>query len=53
MAELTDAAAAVDRRGRRRLELALPLAIVVLDQVTKAMIRTKLPLHESVSIIPA
>ena len=52
MAELTDAAVAVQPGGRRRIELALPLAIVIIDQVTKAMIRTKLPLHESVSIIP-
>jgi len=52
MAELTNTAAAVRPRGRWRIELAIPLAIVVLDQVTKAMIRTKLPLHDSVSIIP-
>jgi signal peptidase II len=52
MAELTDAAAVVEPRGRWRIEIALPLAIVVLDQITKAIVRTKLPLHESVSIIP-
>jgi signal peptidase II len=36
----------------RRLELWLPLAIIVLDQVTKALVRSWLPLHESVDVIP-
>jgi signal peptidase II len=52
MAELMDAAAAVHPRRRRLIEIAVPLAIVVLDQLTKAIVRTKLPLHDSVSIIP-
>jgi signal peptidase II len=45
-------AAPVERVERRRLELWLPLAIVVLDQMTKAAIRATLPLHESVTIVP-
>ena len=36
----------------RRLEIWLPLAIVVLDQLSKAAIRATLPLHQSVTIIP-
>lgn len=40
-----------DRLGRRRLEIWLPLFIVVLDQITKAVVRSALRLHESVSVI--
>src|SRR4051794_21535675 len=36
----------------RRLELWLPLAIVIVDQSTKAMVRATLPIHESVTIVP-
>jgi signal peptidase II len=36
----------------RRLEIWLPILIVVLDQITKAIVRAMLPLHESVTIIP-
>ena len=36
----------------RRLEIWLPLVIVVLDQLTKAAVRATLPLHQSVTIIP-
>src|SRR5215467_3693914 len=36
----------------RRLEIWLPIAIVAIDQVTKALIRATLPLHQSVTIIP-
>ena len=36
----------------RRLELWLPILIVVLDQITKALVRAMLPLHSSVTIIP-
>ena len=39
-------------RPRRRLEIWLPVVIVALDQVTKAMVRRTLPLHESVTVIP-
>jgi signal peptidase II len=37
---------------RRRLELWLPLVVIAVDQLTKALVRELLPLHESVSIIP-
>ncbi|OFW20434.1 MAG: signal peptidase II [Acidobacteria bacterium RIFCSPLOWO2_02_FULL_65_29] len=30
----------------------LPLAVVAIDQITKALVRQMLPLHESVSIVP-
>jgi signal peptidase II len=36
----------------RWLEVWLPLAILVFDQITKALIRAELALHESVTIIP-
>ena len=36
----------------RRLEIWLPVLIVVIDQITKAMIRASLGLHESVTVIP-
>ena len=36
----------------RRLELIVALAVVILDQVTKAMVRPALALHESVVAIP-
>jgi signal peptidase II len=36
----------------RRLELWLPLTIVIVDQLTKALVRSLLPLHESVTLIP-
>src|SRR5437867_10184982 len=36
----------------RRIELLLPVAIVVLDQLTKAIVRATLPLHTSVTVIP-
>src|SRR5918999_1625627 len=38
-------------RGRTS-ELWIAAIIVVLDQVTKAVIKAKLPLHESVTVIP-
>ena len=41
------------RRSRGwRLELWLPVAIIVLDQITKLMVRRQLPLHSSVTVIP-
>jgi signal peptidase II len=43
---------ALGAQGRRRLELWLPIAVVVLDQVTKALVRVKVPLHDSVTIVP-
>jgi signal peptidase II len=36
----------------RRFELWLPAVIVLCDQVTKAIVRRTLPLHESVAVIP-
>jgi signal peptidase II len=38
-------------RGRTS-ELWIAAGVVVLDQATKALVRAKLPLHESVSVIP-
>jgi signal peptidase II len=36
----------------RRLEIWLPIAIMVLDQITKLIVRQRLPLHDSVTVIP-
>ncbi len=36
----------------RRLEIWLPAAIVVADQITKYLVRRSLPLHDSVSVLP-
>ena len=36
----------------RRLEIWVPVLIVVLDQLTKAIVRYTLPLHSSVTVIP-
>jgi signal peptidase II len=36
----------------RRIEIWLPTAIVVLDQITKAMVRAMVPLSSSVEIVP-
>jgi signal peptidase II len=38
--------------GRRIPELWIAVAIVALDQATKAIVKAKLPLHESVTVIP-
>jgi signal peptidase II len=38
--------------GGRRIEIWLPLVIVVLDQLTKALVRATLPLNESTTVIP-
>jgi signal peptidase II len=38
-------------RGRTS-ELWIAAIVVVLDQITKAVVRAKLPLHESVTVIP-
>jgi signal peptidase II len=38
--------------ARRTLEIWLPFVILVLDQVTKELIRRTLPLHESITVIP-
>jgi signal peptidase II len=39
-------------RPRRHLEIWVPLAIVVFDQITKAIVRASVPLHQSVTVIP-
>jgi signal peptidase II len=44
--------AAADPMPRRRLEIVLPVSIIVIDQVSKAIVRATLPLHESMTIIP-
>jgi signal peptidase II len=36
----------------RRLEVWLPILIVAIDQATKAMVRAKVPVHDSVTVIP-
>ncbi len=36
----------------RRLEIWLPILIVILDQLTKALVRARLPLHSSVTVVP-
>jgi signal peptidase II len=36
----------------RRLELAIVLIVVVLDQITKMLVRNALALHDSVEVIP-
>jgi signal peptidase II len=36
----------------RRLEIIVALLVVVLDQITKALVRPALALHESVEVIP-
>lgn len=36
----------------RRLEIGIVLVVIVLDQVTKALVRNALALHESIDVIP-
>ena len=36
----------------RRLEIVEPIVIVVLDQLTKALVRSTVPLHASITVIP-
>ena len=36
----------------RRIEIWLPALVVVCDQLTKAIVRRTLPLHESVAVVP-
>ena len=47
-----DAVTVWEHRPPRRLELWLPIVIVALDQLTKAIVRSALPLHGSVTIVP-
>ena len=44
--------AVVERALPRRLEIWLPIAIVVLDQLTKALVRAYVPVYSSVTIVP-
>jgi signal peptidase II len=44
--------AVLSRPRARRVEIWLPIAVVVLDQVTKALVRSRVPLHDSVTIVP-
>src|SRR5258705_9597964 len=37
---------------RRRIEIWLPILVVILDQVTKALVRQMVPLHSSLAIVP-
>lgn len=37
---------------RRRIEIWLPILVVILDQATKALVRQMVPLHSSVAIVP-
>ena len=38
--------------GPRRLELIVAVSVVILDQITKALVRPALALHESKEVIP-
>jgi signal peptidase II len=49
MAELTGA---LPGTRSRRVELLVPLVVVVLDQLTKWLVRTRVALHDSVEVIP-
>ena len=44
--------AAASASPPRLLEFVLPMLIVAVDQATKAMVRTSVPVHDSVTIIP-
>ena len=44
--------AAAQEKPPRHLEVGLPILIVVLDQISKAMVRAMVPVHDSVTIIP-
>src|SRR5260221_9686742 len=49
---MIDASTSVRPGFFRRYELWLPGLIVLFDQITKALVRRMLPLHESVTVIP-
>jgi signal peptidase II len=36
----------------RRLEIWLPIVVIAIDQLTKAIVRAQLPLHASVTLVP-
>src|SRR5499427_2465124 len=37
---------------RRRIEIWLPFAVIALDQLTKALVRSQLTMYSSVTIVP-
>ncbi len=41
-----------ERRRRYGLEAALIAGVIVLDQVTKLLVRAEIPIHDSVTVIP-
>jgi len=41
-----------ERAGGIRLGVWIPIVIVVLDQITKAVVRQTLALHESITVVP-
>jgi len=41
-----------DRARLHRFEVGLTAAIVIVDQITKALVRANIPLHDSVPVIP-
>jgi signal peptidase II len=49
---VVSSAAADDTPRARHIEIWLPLVIVAADQVSKAVVRATLPLHESVTVVP-
>lgn len=38
--------------AHRRLELVVAVVVIVLDQITKAIVRAEMTLHESIEVIP-
>jgi signal peptidase II len=49
---MPEAIAPKPRASFRHIEIWLPILIVVADQITKAMIRARLPLYASMTIVP-
>jgi signal peptidase II len=41
-----------ERAAPRRLEVWLPIAIIVADQITKALVRSRLPLYARMVVVP-
>ena len=49
---MAEASVAQSSARWRRLELWVPLLVVALDQLTKWLVRVRVPLHDSVQVIP-
>jgi len=50
---MAESSVAIPRpRPARRLDVSLPLIIVFLNQVSKAIVRRMLPLHDSIPVVP-